>query len=103
MAKKFHAIKINPKKFTKDQIPFLLLVLPVASFMMLPLLYIFNHAFKPFDELIEYPPKFFVRRPTLDNFFDLFDVASSTGIPVTRYYFRLCFIKNEISFKYLFN
>lgn len=88
MARKFQAIKINPKKFTRDQIPFLLLVLPVASFMLLPLIYIFNHAFKPFDELIEYPPKFFVRRPTLDNFFELFDVASSTGIPVTRYLFN---------------
>lgn len=88
MAKKFRAIKINPKKFSLDQIPFLLMVLPVATFMVFPLLYIFNHAFKPFDELIEYPPKFFVRRPTLDNFVDLFDVASSTGIPVTRYLFN---------------
>lgn len=88
MARKFRAIKVNPKKFTTDQIPFLLLVLPIALFTSLPLIYIFNHAFKPFDELIDYPPKFFVRRPTLDNFRDLFDVATTTGIPISRYLFN---------------
>jgi ABC-type glycerol-3-phosphate transport system permease component len=81
-------IKVNPKRFSKAQIPFLLMVLPVATFMMMPLLYIFNHAFKPFDELIEYPPRFFVRRPTFENFQDLFDIATTTGIPVSRYLFN---------------
>ena len=47
------------------------MVLPIAAFMLLPLLYIFNHAFKPFDELLEYPPKFFVSRPTFNNFVEL--------------------------------
>ncbi len=88
MGKKFQVIKINPKKFSASQIPFLLMVLPVAVFMLLPLMYIFNHAFKPFDELIEYPPRFFVRRPTLINFQDLFDLATTTGIPVSRYLFN---------------
>jgi ABC-type glycerol-3-phosphate transport system permease component len=55
---------------------------------MLPLLYIFNHAFKPFDELIEYPPRFLVRRPTLDNFIELFKATTTTGIPVSRYLFN---------------
>jgi len=88
MARKFQVIKINPKKFTWQQVPFLLMVLPVAGFMLLPLLYIFNHAFKPFDELIEFPPRFFVRRPSLNNFNDLFDLATTTGIPVSRYLFN---------------
>lgn len=88
MGKKFQVIKINPKKFSASQIPFLLMVMPVAVFMLLPLMYIFNHAFKPFDELIEYPPRFFVRRPTLVNFQDLFDLATTTGIPVSRYLFN---------------
>lgn len=64
------------------------MVLPIAAFMLLPLIYIFNHAFKPFDELIEYPPRFFVRRPTFDNLIELFDTATTTGIPVSRYLFN---------------
>jgi len=81
-------IKINPKRFHLNQIPFLLMVLPFAAFMMLPLVYVFNHAFKPFDELIEYPPRFFVRRPTFDNINELFQASTTTGIPVTRYLFN---------------
>jgi len=86
--RKFRAIKVNPTHFNTGQIPFLLMVLPIAAFMLLPLIYIFNHAFKPFDELIEYPPRFFVQRPTLDNLVELFDTATTTGIPVSRYLFN---------------
>jgi ABC-type glycerol-3-phosphate transport system permease component len=86
--RRFRAIKVNPAHFNTSQIPFLLMVLPIAAFMLLPLIYIFNHAFKPFDELIEYPPRFFVRRPTFDNLIELFDTATTTGIPVSRYLFN---------------
>ena len=88
MASSFQGTKINPKRFHRSQIKFLLLILPIAAFMVLPILYIFNHALKPFDELFLFPPRFFVQRPTFDNFVDLFDVASSTGIPLSRYLFN---------------
>ncbi|PKK93739.1 MAG: ABC transporter permease [Tenericutes bacterium HGW-Tenericutes-6] len=87
--KKFYsAIKTNPSRFEWSQLPFLAIVMPIVLFMLMPLVYIFNHAFKPFDELIEYPPRFFVRRPTLDNFEELFRTATTTGIPVSRYLFN---------------
>ena len=41
-----------------------------------------------FDELLEYPPKFFVSRPTLNNFVELFKASSTTTIPVSRYLFN---------------
>ncbi|MBU1141654.1 MAG: carbohydrate ABC transporter permease [Firmicutes bacterium] len=88
MKKSYRAIKVNPPKFNLDQMPFLLMVAPVALFMLMPLVYIFNHAFKPFDELIEYPPRFFVRRPTLINVYELFQTSTTTGIPVSRYLFN---------------
>jgi ABC-type glycerol-3-phosphate transport system permease component len=86
--KYYRAIKTNPDRFTWAQLPILLMVLPIAFFMIMPLIYIFNHAFKPFDELIEYPPRFFVQRPTLINFTELFRTATTTGIPVSRYLFN---------------
>ncbi len=88
MKSSYRAVKVNPTKFGMDQVPFLLMVAPVALFMILPLVYIFNHAFKPFDELIEYPPRFFVRRPTLVNVYELFQTSTTTGIPVSRYLFN---------------
>jgi len=100
--KNFRAIKINPTHFGWGQVPFLLMVLPIATFMLMPLLYIFNHAFKPFDELIEYPPRFFVRRPTLDNLHELFNTATTTGIPVTRYLFNSILITVVVMFLSIF-
>jgi ABC-type glycerol-3-phosphate transport system permease component len=80
--------KMNPKRFHRSQIRFLLILIPVAIFMGLPIVYIFNHAFKPLVELFEWPPRFFVQSPTFDNFIDLFAVTSSTGIPMSRYLFN---------------
>jgi ABC-type glycerol-3-phosphate transport system permease component len=100
--KHFRAIKINPDRFNWNQIPFLLMVAPIALFMIMPLLYIFNHAFKPFDELIEYPPRFFVRRPTLVNLIELFDTATTTGIPVSRYLFNSIVITVIVVFLSIF-
>jgi ABC-type glycerol-3-phosphate transport system permease component len=88
MANTFQGTKINPKRFHRSQIKFLVIIFPIAFFMVLPILYIFNHAFKPLDELFLFPPRFLVSRPTFNNFSDLFQVASSTGIPLTRYLFN---------------
>ena len=98
MASSFQGTKINPSRFHRSQIKFLLLILPIATFMVLPILYIFNHAFKPFDELFLFPPRFFVQRPTFDNFIDLFDIASSTGIPLSRYLFNSLVITSLVVF-----
>lgn len=56
--------------------------------MALPIIFIFNHAFKPFTELFAYPPRFFVRKPTLENFRLLFNFSSESGIPASRYLFN---------------
>lgn len=40
------------------------------------------------DELFAYPPRFFVTRPTLDNFKNLFKVSRTSGIPMSRYVFN---------------
>lgn len=96
MASSFQGTKINPSSFHKSQIKFLLILLPVALFMVLPILYIFNHAFKPLDELFLFPPRFFVSRPTFDNFNDLFSIASQTGIPLTRYLFNSLIITSLV-------
>ena len=43
-------------------------------FMLLPLVYVVSSAFKPLDELFVFPPRFFVKNPTLDNFADLLTI-----------------------------
>lgn len=80
--------KVNPQKFHKNQIPFYLYLIPVAVFMGLPIIYIINHAFKPMDELFAFPPRFFVNHPSLINFQNLFQQASGSSIPISRYVFN---------------
>lgn len=53
--------------------------------MALPLVMIVNNALKPMEELFQYPPKLFVRNPTLENFTDLFVAMNSTWVPFSRY------------------
>lgn len=76
---------INPKYFHRSQLKFYAYLIPIAIIMALPILYIVMTAFKPASELFAYPPRFFVRNPTLDNFMNLFQVASDTSVPASRY------------------
>ena len=82
------SMQVNPKRFDKSQLKFYAILIPMAFFMLLPVVYIFSQALKPLDELFMFPPRFLVRKPTLKNFTDLFRAASSTGVPMTRYLFN---------------
>ncbi|TVP97013.1 MAG: carbohydrate ABC transporter permease [Acholeplasmatales bacterium] len=85
---KFSGMKINPKHFHRSQIKFFAVLIPMAFFVSLPMLFIISHAFKPMNELFAFPPRFLVRRPTFDNFRNLVSVASNSGIPFSRYVFN---------------
>lgn len=80
--------KINPTRFDKSQLKFYVFLIPLAVFMALPIVFIINHAFKPMDELFLFPPRFFVIRPTLDNFRNLIAQSNMSGIPMSRYVFN---------------
>ena len=82
---RYQGNKLNPSKFSRSQIPFFLVLIPLAFVFMLPIVYIFVTAFKPLDELFAFPPRFYVIRPTLDNFRDLGAALSSSTVPLSRY------------------
>ena len=67
-------------------------LLVLAGFMALPLAYVISTAFKPIDELFLYPPRFFVRNPTLDNFASLLVLMGESWVPFTRYVFNTLFV-----------
>lgn len=88
----FQGTKINPTEYHKSQIKFFIIMIPVAILMLLPILFIFNHAFKPRSELFAFPPKFFVRQPTFDNFRELVTIANASSIPFSRYLLNSIFV-----------
>ncbi len=81
----FQGTRINPTSFHRSQIGFYLILIPMAIMMLLPILFIINHAFKPISELFAYPPRFFVRNATLNNFTELARISSASGVPFSRY------------------
>ncbi|KAB8131014.1 carbohydrate ABC transporter permease [Gracilibacillus oryzae] len=82
--------KLN-RSFTVTFLMFVFLAL-FGAFMALPLVYAVNNAFKPLDELFIFPPRFFVRNPTLDNFFDLVSLMGNSWVPLSRYITNTLFI-----------
>lgn len=68
---------------------FLFLFLAAAGFIsILPLVLVVSNAFKPLNEIFEYPPRFIVQHPTLDNFRDLGVVLGNSLVPFSRYFFN---------------
>ncbi|NCU25251.1 carbohydrate ABC transporter permease [Candidatus Nomurabacteria bacterium] len=63
-----------------------------GAFMALPIVYAIIQSFKPLDEIFIFPPRFFVRRPTIDNFTMLFQLTSNLWVPFTRYIFNSLFV-----------
>ena len=84
----FQGKKINPKRFHVSQLKFYIFLLPLALFMVLPIIYIFSTAFKPAEELFKFPPSFFVVNPTWENFKSLFELMAGSSVPATRYLFN---------------
>lgn len=70
-----------------DIIMFIFLGL-VGCFMILPFVYSIAQSLKPMEELFVFPPRFFVRNPTLDNFRDLFLRTNNMWVPFERYIFN---------------
>jgi ABC-type glycerol-3-phosphate transport system permease component len=67
-------------------------MLLVCVFMALPPFYSVIQAFKPIDEIFAYPPRFFVRNPTAQNFRDVFMLAGNLWVPFSRYVFNSLFV-----------
>ena len=61
-------------------------------FFAFPLVFTINHAFKPLNEIFLFPPSIFVRRPTMNNFQDLFIIMSKSWVTFSRYIFNTLFV-----------
>ncbi|TVP85794.1 MAG: carbohydrate ABC transporter permease [Acholeplasmataceae bacterium] len=88
----FQGTKINPIRFHRSQLKFYAFLVPFSTLMILPIIFIINHAFKPQSELFAFPPRFFVRQPTFDNFLELSRIASASGVPFSRYIINSLFV-----------
>lgn len=63
-------------------------LLAISLFMILPMVYSVVQSLKPIDEIFAFPPRFFVRHPTFDNYKQLFKLADNLWVPFSRYLFN---------------
>ncbi|WP_445661470.1 carbohydrate ABC transporter permease [Bacillus sp. FSL K6-3431] len=81
-------LRLEVKRMDGTQYTILFFLTLLSVFMLLPIVYIFNHAFKPLHELFLFPPTFIVQDPTIQNFVELLSLTQSTFVPVSRYIFN---------------
>lgn len=70
---------------------FMFLVI-IGVFMALPIVYSIVQSIKPLEEIFAYPPKFFVKNPTFDNYVQVYQLCQNLWVPLSRYVFNSLFI-----------
>lgn len=63
-----------------------------GAFSILPLIYCISTSFKPLDELLIFPPRFFVHRPTINNYTIIPVLLEKLRVPFSRYLFNSIFV-----------
>ena len=85
-----HAVVLNRSKGGDAGITFFLVILGI--FMFFPMYFAVMQSFKPLDELLQFPPKFYVVSPTIKNYADLFRLMNTSWVPFSRYIFNTVLI-----------
>lgn len=82
---------LNVKRYTRSRAGnffYFALLFLAGLFTVLPLIYSLITSFKPLDELLAFPPKFYVARPTVVNYTALPSLISKLSVPLSRYIFN---------------
>ena len=57
-------------------------------FFIFPIFYSVLNAFKPLEEILIFPPRMYVKNPTVDNFLELAMLMEDSWVPLSRYLFN---------------
>lgn len=79
----------------------MIFLLVVGVFMALPIVYSIIQSIKPLEEIFAYPPKFFVKHPTFDNYIQVYQLCQNLWVPLSRYIFNSLFISVIGTFVYV--
>ena len=85
-------MKIRASRSIGGNILVFFILLLFGLFFMLPIVYAVITAFKPMSEILVFPPRLFVRRPTLSNLVWLNYIMADFWVPLSRYLFNSLFI-----------
>ena len=83
------------KQYTRSRVGnafYFAFLLAAGAFSILPMIYCICTSFKPLDELLIFPPRFFVQRPTWENYLALPNLLAKLRVPLSRYLFNSLFV-----------
>ncbi len=63
-----------------------------GAFMLLPMIYLIVTSLKPLEEIMAFPPKFYVVSPTFENYANLPKLLSTEWVPFSRYILNSVFV-----------
>lgn len=95
MRKRYGKQKSMVRVYTRSAVGngvILLILAVMGAFMLLPMVYSVMTSLKPIEEIMLFPPKFFVVRPTLQNYTALSQLLSNLWVPFSRYLFNSLFV-----------
>ena len=82
------------KRYTRSKasnVLYFVFLTAMGAFSVLPLFYCVITSLKPLDELLVFPPRFWVERPTLQNYTILPTLLNKLEVPLSRYIFNSLF------------
>ncbi len=71
-------------------------------FSVLPMIYTVCTSLKPLEEILIFPPRFFVTRPVIDNYTALPKLLSNLSVPLSRYVFNSAFVSISTTVLHIF-
>ena len=102
--KRRRASKSEAKRYTRSKVGnffYFGFIIAAGVFTILPLVYCICTSFKPLDEILIFPPRFFVSRPTIANYAAIPELLSNLRIPLSRYIFNSLFVTVTTTFLYV--
>ena len=102
--KRRRASKSEAKRYTRSKVGnffYFFFIIAAGCISILPLVYCICTSFKPLDEILIFPPRFFVIRPTLANYAALPELLSNLRVPLSRYIFNSLFVTLGTTFLYV--
>ncbi len=96
--------KSEAKRYTRSKVGnffYFFFIIAAGCISVLPLIYCICTSLKPLDEILIFPPRFFVHRPTIANYTALPELLSNLRIPLSRYIFNSLFATLATTFLYV--
>ncbi len=96
--------QMQAKRYTRTKVGnffYFFFIIAAGCVSILPLVYSICTSLKPLDEILIFPPRFFVVRPTIANYTAIPELLSNLRVPLTKYIFNSLFTTVATTFLYV--